>query len=117
VSAGGPGYEPADVAPRPVLVIAGVVAAVLVLVLLVNYGLRAWFSGPGPARPGVEAKAPEPHLQPRPEADLHALRSQKRRALETYGWVDRRAGVVHIPIERAMALSVQRRAAQRRNRR
>ncbi len=31
-------------------------------------------------------------------------RSARRRRLEEYGWVDRDAGVVHVPIERAMRL-------------
>ena len=36
------------------------------------------------------------------------LRDEQLRALEVYGWVDRSAGVVSIPIEQAMAAVVQR---------
>jgi len=32
----------------------------------------------------------------------------EEKALYTYGWVDEKAGTVHIPIERAMDLLVQR---------
>lgn len=33
-----------------------------------------------------------------------ALREEKRRSLDQYGWVDRDAGIARIPIERAMDL-------------
>ena len=34
-------------------------------------------------------------------------REARKKALESYGWVDRKAGVVHIPIERAMELTAK----------
>ena len=34
-------------------------------------------------------------------------RARKLQRLSSYGWVDRQAGVVHVPIERAMELVVQ----------
>ncbi len=34
-------------------------------------------------------------------------RAARRRRLESYGWVDRQAGVVHLPIEEAMSLVVK----------
>jgi hypothetical protein len=34
-------------------------------------------------------------------------RAQKRQRLESYGWVDRDARIVHVPIERAMDLVAQ----------
>lgn len=36
-----------------------------------------------------------------------ALRRAQRKELETYGWVDRDAGIAHIPIERALDLRAQ----------
>ena len=54
------------------------------------------------------AQPPEPRLQTNPRQDLRALRSREDDMLHTYGWVDRRAGVAHIPIEDAMKLTVQR---------
>ncbi len=35
------------------------------------------------------------------------LREQRQR-LESYGWADRKAGVIHIPVERAMELELER---------
>jgi len=51
---------------------------------------------------------PEPRLQqfPRTEYYMHYLREQQR--LHNYGWVNKDAGVVHIPIEEAMRLTVER---------
>ena len=51
---------------------------------------------------------PEPRLQTRPREDLRALRAEEDSVLTTYGWIDRRNGIVHIPIDRAMALTVER---------
>jgi hypothetical protein len=51
---------------------------------------------------------PEPRLQTNPREDLQDLRTQEDRILNSYGWVDKNAGVVRIPIEEAMKLTVQR---------
>lgn len=51
---------------------------------------------------------PEPRLQTNPREDLGNLRLREDQALSSYGWVDRNAGVVRIPIERAMQLVVER---------
>jgi hypothetical protein len=51
---------------------------------------------------------PEPRLQINPREDLSNLRSREDESLTSYGWVDRNAGVVRIPIERAMQLIVER---------
>jgi hypothetical protein len=54
-------------------------------------------------------KPPQPRLQTHPHEDIEKLRERERAQLEGYGWVDRDAGTVHIPIERAMSLLAQRR--------
>jgi hypothetical protein len=47
---------------------------------------------------------PEPRLQAAPSADLAEFRAREEERLSTYGWIDRQAGVVRLPIERAMEL-------------
>jgi len=47
-------------------------------------------------------RPPEPRLQIDPARDLKMMRSAETNILETYGWVDRKTGVVRIPIEQAM---------------
>jgi hypothetical protein len=51
---------------------------------------------------------PEPRLQIHPAADLAKLHAAEDTQLESTGWTDRAQGVVHIPIDRAMTLVVQR---------
>jgi hypothetical protein len=50
----------------------------------------------------------EPRLQPSPPEGLKALRTQEDKKLTSYEWIDKEAGVVAIPIDRAMDLFVQR---------
>ena len=51
---------------------------------------------------------PEPRLQVNPRGDLANLRRAEDQVLDSYGWVDRNAGIVRIPIEQAMKLMVER---------
>jgi hypothetical protein len=51
---------------------------------------------------------PEPRLQTNPRQDLRDLRTREEDVLGNYGWVDKNAGVVRIPIADAMKLTVQR---------
>jgi hypothetical protein len=51
---------------------------------------------------------PEPRLQQFPREDILNYRITQRDALETYGWTDKQAGTVHIPIQDAMKLVLDR---------
>jgi hypothetical protein len=51
---------------------------------------------------------PEPRLEIDPQEGLAALQTAENERLASYGWVDKPNGVVRIPIERAMALMVER---------
>jgi hypothetical protein len=50
----------------------------------------------------------ESMLQPDPVRDMNAMRDAQLGRLSSYGWVDREKGVVHIPIEKAMAMAIER---------
>jgi hypothetical protein len=54
------------------------------------------------------AKFPQPRLLSQPGSELAKGRLVARNRLTTYGWVDRQAGVAHIPIKRAMELLLAR---------
>ena len=54
------------------------------------------------------AKFPGPELQVAPEVDLATFRAREEAELNNYGWIDKKAGVVRLPIERAMELIAQR---------
>ena len=58
---------------------------------------------------------PEPRLQTNPRQDLIDLRASEDAVLNAYGWVDKGAGVVRIPIGEAMKLTVQRGLPARRD--
>ena len=88
-----------------------------VLIVVVLFGM-AWmfhyFSvnqllGP-PASPFAETQAMPagPRLQVRPAQDLKQLRQAEDDRLNSYGWVDQKAGTVRIPIDRAMDLLVEK---------
>ena len=51
---------------------------------------------------------PAPRLQGDPIAEYNRLRAQQLAKLGSYAWVDRNAGVVQIPIERAIDLLAAR---------
>jgi len=93
----------------------GLVVSAIVIYMLV-WGVFVYFSGRAVRRgatdrataPQQERLPPEPRLQTDPRADLGALRDAEEHALTTYGWVDRKSGVVRIPIERAMKLTIER---------
>ena len=60
-----------------------------------------------PSSPGPAADPLERSLVERTRGGLD-LRARQRAALESYGWVDRDAGVARIPIDRAIDLTVER---------
>ena len=106
-------YEERDVALRPVVVTAIILFAVLGatfgIMRVLDTSLRGREAArSAPASPLAASYArqepPAPRLQERPRSDLAALRARETALLEGYGWVDRRAGRVRIPIARAMEL-------------
>ena len=56
----------------------------------------------------VSSRPPFPKLQIFPPADLEKFRDHEDAQLNTYGWIDKTAGIVRIPIDRAMDLLAQR---------
>ncbi len=58
--------------------------------------------------PGDITKFPEPRLETDEPREIRAFRVQEEQTLHSYGWVDQPAGVVRIPIDRAMELVAQR---------
>jgi hypothetical protein len=49
---------------------------------------------------------PEPRLQTDPKEDLKELRERQEQLLKTYQWVDKSQGIVRIPIDDAMRLTI-----------
>jgi hypothetical protein len=101
-----PDYERSDADPHLIAILAAGVALFLVAspyILLALYPL----SRPEPGAQPAELP-PSPRLQIDPRAELTALRAAEAARLSSYGWVDRATGVVHLPLDRAIALTVER---------
>jgi hypothetical protein len=63
------------------------------------------------AEPAIAAERvhfPEPNLQVQPRADLQSFRAREEAELNSYGWINKTAGVVRIPVSRAMDLLAER---------
>jgi hypothetical protein len=109
-----PRYEKGDVHFRGVLIFAVALTAVVVLTLFLVGGLMALLAQHSPssmrASPtGTPTLAPPPPaLQAQPREDLRRYREEQSRILSSYAWIDRKAGVVRIPIEHAMEFVVER---------
>ena len=108
------GHEQSDVSIRP-LVMFGVGLFLSVgLALLAMHWLGGYFATHQP-KPAVEPSPladtrqipPPPRLQVSPPQDLRTMRAAEDAVLNSYGWVDRDAGVVRIPIDRALELAVE----------
>jgi hypothetical protein len=50
----------------------------------------------------------EPRLETQPGVELQQVRMREEARLNSYGWIDRNAGLAHIPIDRAMELITAR---------
>lgn len=49
-----------------------------------------------------------PYLQAHPQADLAEYAQAAAAQLHSVGWIDQQRGIVHMPVEQAMQLLVQR---------
>jgi hypothetical protein len=110
-------HEESDVNVRGVLGFAAGLLVTAVLIQFMVWLLFVYFSGREAARvvpeyplaAGEQTRLPpEPRLQTNPREDLRALRAREDAILNSYGWVDKTAGVVRIPIDQAIKLTVQR---------
>jgi hypothetical protein len=58
--------------------------------------------------PGDVMRFPQPRLETDERTEINGFRLHEEQQLNSYGWVDQSAGIVHIPIDRAMQLLTQR---------
>ena len=77
-----------------------------VVAVVVSVGGLSVLSGSPRANSGMLQATGTPQVAP--DAALKQLRATEDAALTPYGWVDRKNGIVHIPIDRAMDLLFQR---------
>jgi len=111
-----PGYETRDANPESLVKFA-ITLAVTVLVAmagmwwLMGYYGRVQERGPAATPVGQLQERqlpPLPRIQVKPVHELDEVSDQQRHAAESYGWVDREHGIVHIPVTQAMDLILAR---------
>ena len=112
----GHGHETSDANIRVVVKFAvglfiSIVASLVIVWVTFNYFVKRQGLGP-PASPFEDTrKLPPPGtpvLQAAPSQEFKDYRAQQQEMLGTYGWVDQKAGVVRLPVDRSMDLLVQR---------
>jgi hypothetical protein len=107
-------HEISDANVRPIVLTGVALAIVAAIVLGISIGLFHFFverPADSPANPMASEASqlpPEPHIEDHPSSELQQLRQHEDQMLSTYGWVDRKAGKVRIPVDRAMELQLQR---------
>jgi hypothetical protein len=111
---GGAGYETRDANPSGVLKFGAWLGVTLIVVaigmrLMFGYFAETQTLGPA-ASPFENARTlpPSPRLQVAPEAEIHDYWETQQKILNSYGWVDKQNGIVRIPIDRAMRLTLDR---------
>jgi hypothetical protein len=86
------------------------IAAGIVFALAGSWMLLRWL-GPATNTASAPAAIPAPRLQPAPQQERVRYFAEKERRLATWGWVDRDAGIAHIPLDEAMRLMAARAGA------
>ena len=109
-----PAYETRDASISSLVKFA---IGLFVLLVIAAWAMRGLFNylrvqqtlGP-PASPFADARPlpPSPRLQVAPARDWQQLHASQEQLLSSYGWVDKQAGVVRIPISRAMDVLAER---------
>jgi hypothetical protein len=122
------GYERQDISARGIFYfLAGLLAATLLIAFLLSGLYRTLDQRFRTHQPPVNPLAanvpqdtrqvppqypqtafPDPRLETDERTQLNSIRIAEEQKLNSYGWVDEKAGTVHIPIERAMELLAQR---------
>ena len=104
----GSGYERREASVRLILFSIAGLAVTVVIVCGIVYGLFKWFEGQYTAE-GRDTQVatslpstPGPHVEEFPATELKEMRGNEEAILHSYGYVDQKSGVVHIPIEKAM---------------
>ncbi|MBX7258201.1 MAG: hypothetical protein K1Y02_17700 [Candidatus Hydrogenedentes bacterium] len=111
-----PGYETRDVKGKQVFWSLAVLSVITVICIFIAVWIFNFFDKDLPSSaavvPSVAGKErilpPEPRLQAMPPLDLKKYNADQLAAVTTYGWVDKNAQRLHVPIELAIDLTAQR---------
>jgi hypothetical protein len=112
---GRPAHEVSDVSTEAIVKFGLGLLTSMIAVFLFIWGLFHYFATreerrelPRPPMAAADQLPPEPRLQRSPghesppEDEMKEMRAAQETVLHSYGWVDRNAGIVRIPVEQAM---------------
>ena len=106
------GHEQTTIQPRTLVISAGVLAGT---VIVSQFVLWLWMrdferkeervNALYPGRRAIDVdQFPQPRLQKTPPVELTEMMREERNRITSYGWVDQKAGVARIPVDRAMKI-------------
>jgi hypothetical protein len=110
------GHETADASIQGIVFTGVGLAIGTAIALALVYGIFQYLASqpittvpPNPmAETNRQQLPPEPRIEEHPAIDVQELHARENRLLTTYGWSNKTAGVVRIPIDRAIDLELQR---------
>ncbi len=109
------GHESRDADIRPVLLTGIGLAFCVVVVGLIVYGTFRYLAThpatgvqPNPMTVLDPQIPPAPRIEEHPAIEIQQLHAQEDQTLSTYGWIDKKKGLVRIPLDRAMELQMER---------
>jgi hypothetical protein len=104
----GSGHEHREASPRLIvetvigLVISVVIVCAIVFGVFTIFKVQTRNEDRVSAMSGPNQLPPGPHLEVHPAEELKALRTHEDEVLNSYRWVDKASGTVHITIDKAM---------------
>ena len=108
------GHETRDMSVRPIAMFVLGLFVFISVTLVLMVGLFDYFAtrqarlDVPPSPLATRELPPEPRLQVAPRKELREVQAAEDTVLNSYGWVDRKAGIVRIPISLAMELLAKR---------
>jgi hypothetical protein len=110
------GHEANRLRVRWLVAFAAALVGVTVMVLVVAALVMKGFSREGkqleslalPRFAGDTGEFPAPRIQADPAPELTKMKAADLGRLNKYGWVDRKAGLAHIPVDRAIEILAQK---------
>jgi len=111
------GHEPDAIQVRSVLLSLGGLGVFVAAAAALMWGLFHFLAVdarsedramPDNVAGAIHRLPPQPRLEARPLALRTRLNASENAQLTTYGWIDRKAGTVHVPIARAIDLLAER---------
>jgi len=111
----GRGHETSDASLKAALLLMLMTLGFVLVGVVSMYFLFGWVidyqaSKDTPPSPLESSRAPftGPRLQVAPPLDMDEMKATENEVLTSYDWIDREAGIVRIPIDRAIGLLAER---------